>query len=101
MNLPVSCCCKYGVPNSYRSLARIYCFVLAFSTRSIDMGWKPPVEQYCIGDKETFAYESAVKRWPRILTQVVDELNQNFDSCSSTEALSEAKSYALRFLWRE
>lgn len=63
---------------------------MSYSTR-IDMGWKLPVEQYCIGDKETFAYESAVKRWPRILTQIIDELNQNFDSCDSEGQLAEAK----------
>jgi hypothetical protein len=55
------------------------------------MGWKPPVEPYCIGDKTTFAYESAVKRWPRILTQIIDEINQLFDSCEGEE-LAEAKS---------
>ena len=54
------------------------------------MGWKPPVELYSASDKSTFAYESTTKRWPRILTQIIDELNSHFDTCDG-DKLKEAK----------
>lgn len=40
--------------------------------------------------QSTFAYESTVKRWPRILTGIIDDLNKNFDACEG-EKLAEAK----------
>jgi hypothetical protein len=40
--------------------------------------------------QSTFAYESTVKRWPRILTGIIDDLNKNFDACEG-DKLSEAK----------
>ncbi|GAA5876907.1 hypothetical protein JCM1840_002700 [Sporobolomyces johnsonii] len=36
--------------------------------------WIPPVPLVSASNKESFAYESTVKRWPIILTGVVDEL---------------------------
>lgn len=54
------------------------------------MGYVPSVEPYSASDKSTFAYESTVKRWPRILTQVIDNLNSSFDQFGGTK-LAEAK----------
>ena len=52
------------------------------------MDYSPPA--YSASDKSTSAYESTVKRWPRILTQVIDELNAAFDECDGPK-LAEAK----------
>ena len=70
--------------------------VTHISTRKVAImtGWKPPVELYSASDKSTFAYESTTKRWPRILTQQIDELNGSFDSpdvSGNPDKLKEAK----------
>ena len=36
--------------------------------------WTPPVAPCSASDPSSFAYESTVKRWPTILTGVIDEL---------------------------
>ncbi|ORY72884.1 DUF89-domain-containing protein [Leucosporidium creatinivorum] len=36
--------------------------------------WTPPVSLSSASDKTSFAYESTVKRWPTILTGIIDEL---------------------------
>ncbi|KAL8291312.1 hypothetical protein RQP46_002290 [Phenoliferia psychrophenolica] len=38
------------------------------------MSWIPPVAPCSASDRTSFAYESTVKRWPTILTGVIDEL---------------------------
>ncbi|EPQ27316.1 uncharacterized protein PFL1_05238 [Pseudozyma flocculosa PF-1] len=38
------------------------------------MSWSPPVPPSSAKDKDSFAYESTVKRWPAILTQVIDSI---------------------------
>lgn len=63
--------------------------------------YKPPaelsIEPYSASDPNTFAYESTVKRWPMILTNVIDRIvninNSLLDSGSSqAEKLREGKS---------
>lgn len=38
------------------------------------MSWTPPVAPCSASQRTSFAYESTVKRWPTILTGVIDEL---------------------------
>ncbi|GAA5988957.1 hypothetical protein JCM11641_001254 [Rhodosporidiobolus odoratus] len=48
--------------------------------------WSPPVPVCSASQKESFAYESTVKRWPVILTGAVDEISKiNGELTSSTE----------------
>ncbi|GJN93724.1 hypothetical protein Rhopal_006781-T1 [Rhodotorula paludigena] len=54
--------------------------------------WVPPVPLCSASQKESFAYESTVKRWPVILTGIVDELSRlNGELSSSQEAQAQDK----------
>ncbi|KAM0786168.1 hypothetical protein ACM66B_006975 [Microbotryomycetes sp. NB124-2] len=38
--------------------------------------WQPPFEPSCAAQEHSFARESTIKRWPTIITQVIDQLNK-------------------------
>ena len=53
--------------------------------------WTPPVPLTSASDKSSFAYESTVKRWPAILTQVIDGLYSASYTLGASDASDEAK----------
>ncbi|BGP27397.1 duf89 domain protein [Rhodotorula toruloides] len=53
--------------------------------------WSAPVPLCSASQKESFAYESTVKRWPVILTGVVDELNKINGTLSGSTDDEQAK----------
>lgn len=57
--------------------------------------YSPPVEPWSAKDKSSFAYESAVKRWPTILTGVIDTLNRNNNEEPRGNLLKEKEGTAL------
>ncbi|POW20952.1 hypothetical protein PSHT_03024 [Puccinia striiformis] len=66
---------------------------------------QPRVEPYSASKKDSFAFESATKRWPKILTQVIDHLvdqnnqllDQQSDSSSSDSDSDSLKLSLLRY----
>ncbi|PWN52319.1 DUF89-domain-containing protein [Violaceomyces palustris] len=60
------------------------------------MSWKPSVPLCSALDKESFAYESTVHRWPAILTQCIDSIYQasyalSYSRTNQSEKINEGK----------
>ncbi len=51
----------------------------------------PSVPFYSTGDKTSFAYKSALERWPVIITQVIDDLFRTIGESNSDEKDKEAE----------
>ncbi|KAK4330351.1 putative Damage-control phosphatase [Rhodotorula toruloides] len=68
-------------------------FTLSVPSRLVPRmpSWTPPVPLCSASQKESFAFESTVKRWPIILTGVVDELNKIDGALSASTDDEQAK----------
>lgn len=53
------------------------------------MVYHPPVARYNTSVKDSFAYDTAVRRWPAILTQVVDAMYRECHRHSQNNASEE------------
>ena len=56
--------------------------------------WKAPVGPWAASDQTSFAYESTAKRWPVILTGIINAVvtvNEELDTASQSSKLTEGK----------